>query len=340
MPKKKPASLQASMAQRTKIDPEAKLRFQKKDPPGTTYRCTCCGEFYPTQASYFYKSASPLYEGNNGFISVCKNCVRSYFDYLSKYFGGDDRKAMERICQLFDIYYCENAFVRADESQHEHLPLVSSYISKIGLKAFTEVGTNYLDTIRDRANAPITEAPKKPSFVEDEDDDDEEDSVKIEEWIRKWGPGYQPSEYELLDSHYDELKAMLSDDDPMKEIYIRDMCTTKVFQNRALMSSDADLYDKMTRSYQTTAKLANFKPKADIDTDSKEAAFGVFISNVEKYAPAEYYQDKTLFKDSDSIEDYFRRMIVRPFKNFITGSREMDPEYSVDTSDGGDATDA
>lgn len=330
---KQARSLAASQARKAKIDPEAKLRFQQKDPAGTTYRCVTCGTFYPTQAANFYQSFSPLYEGNNGFAPFCKDCIKSYTEYLIKYFGGDERRAIERVCQLYDLYYNDVAFERAESAVHERLPLVSAYMGKIKLKTFTESGSTYLDTLRDRDNAPVTSVKPKPSFVEEmgDDDDDDEDTLVPQKLLDFWGPGFMPSEYAFLEAHYQKLRQMTDEnDDQFQDTLLQDMAKTRVFQNRALASNDAELFDKMAKSYQASAKNANLKLKSNVsDVSSSTACFGAFIDQIERYCPAEYYQDKELFADHDGVEEYFKRFIVRPFKNFITGSNEMDPEFSV-----------
>ena len=53
------------------------------------------------------------------------------------------------------------------------------------------------------------------------------------------------------------------------------------------------------------------------------------IRTIEQYTPAEYYADKTLFKDADGIGEYFDRFIKRPLKNIFSGTKEMDLEYRV-----------
>ena len=59
------------------------------------------------------------------------------------------------------------------------------------------------------------------------------------------------------------------------------------------------------------------------------ATWGTLIQTIENYTPAEVYKDKKLFRDHDKIEEYFQRYIVRPFRNFFTGSNELDPEHSI-----------
>lgn len=44
------------------------------------YRCTCCGHKYKKQETNFGRSKSPIYKGNNGFVSICKNCVAELYE--------------------------------------------------------------------------------------------------------------------------------------------------------------------------------------------------------------------------------------------------------------------
>ena len=94
---------------------------------------------------------------------------------------------------------------------------------------------------------------------------------------------------------------------------------------------DADAYTKYTKSYQETLKSSKLRLSLDDDAGdgSDENCWGKFIQQIENYTPAELYKDKGLFADADSIGEYYRRFIVRPFKNFTTGSNDPDEEYRV-----------
>ena len=54
---------------------------------------------------------------------------------------------------------------------------------------------------------------------------------------------------------------------------------------------------------------------------------------IEKCTPADLYLRPKLFKDMDSAGEYYKRFVTRPFKNFFTGSRDQDPEFSVSIGD-------
>ena len=73
----------------------------------------------------------------------------------------------------------------------------------------------------------------------------------------------------------------------------------------------------------------NFTPRTMqlTNQDESQQAFGVWLRDIEKNRPAEYFEDKKLYHDYDGIMDYIERFIFRPMKNLITGSRDFDKEF-------------
>lgn len=317
-----------SRTSQTTINSDAELKADKKDPKGTRYRCSDCGEFFTDQKN-FYRSMSPLYAGNNGYFPVCKPCVKKYYDYLIEYFSGNEEKALDRMCSVMDLYYSDALAVASrGNSSSTSINRIASYISKTQMKQYSDKGTTYLDTIKDRISTTID------NLDDVEEVNESGEKVVSQRLIKQWGFGYEPEEYSFLDNHYKTLKTQISDDDPMQEIYIKDMCVTKVMQSRAQKANDADKYDKFQKSYQTTAKAANLKPvEKNNDFNNPDEAWGTYVGLIEQYAPADLYKRPKLFVDMDSIKEYYERFIVRPFKNFFTGSREQDKEFNITLGD-------
>ena len=56
---------------------------------------------------------------------------------------------------------------------------------------------------------------------------------------------------------------------------------------------------------------------------------GEMIRDIEEYCPAEYYKDKKLFADFDKVREYIDRFMTRPLRNLLTGSKELDKEFSL-----------
>ena len=80
-----------------------------------------------------------------------------------------------------------------------------------------------------------------------------------------------------------------------------------------------------------TTELEDRKQKKEDSV--KLDPLGVWISDIEKYTPAEYYKDKDLYRDADGIGGYASRFIFRPLKNLLTGSKELDKEFNLSKED-------
>lgn len=311
-----------SRTSQTTINSDAELKADKKDPKGTRYRCSDCGEFFTDQKN-FYRSMSPLYAGNNGYFPVCKSCVKKYYDYLIEYFSGNEEKALDRMCSVMDLYYSD-ALAVASKGANTSVSRIASYISKSQMKQFVDKGTTYLDTIKDRASTTIN------NLDDVEEVNESGEKVISPRVLKQWGFGYEPEEYSLLQEHYKMLTTQFTNADAVQDALIKDLCTIKVLQTRAMKKGDPDSFDKFTKLYHSTLKAGGLKTRSETDSiDDESACWGNFIKDVETLSPADIYLDKKMFDDVDKVKEYFERFILRPVINFFSGSRTQDSEFSV-----------
>lgn len=332
MPPRKTKQSAKSRAATTTINADAKVGdIHRDDDPIEGFRCTCCGKSFKTQKGNFSKSASPLWKHNDGFVPICKRCADKYYEQLIAYFTGNEEKAMDRICQIFDWYYSDEAFgmtrkISMDRSR------VGAYPSKMGLQHIKERGTTYLDTIKERASVVVSD------YDEFEEMKEQGETGITKAQINRWGLGFEETEYKQLDAHYKSLSDSIDSTDVVQDTLIKDLCEIKILQIRARNKGDADTFQKLAKLYQDTLKSANLKVKGSDHsamTDA-EACWGNFIRDVENYTPAEIYQDRKLFTDFDTLKEYMERFVTRPVKNFFLGTREMDAEFSIGVGEGDD----
>ena len=114
------------------------------------YRCTCCGHKYKKQEGNFGRSKSPIYKGNNGFLSICRNCIAEIYEQYVKFYDGDEDEAAERICQITDMYFDADIWAssrKISESRNgKSRNRISTYISRLNLNQVSEA-TTYSDTL-------------------------------------------------------------------------------------------------------------------------------------------------------------------------------------------------
>ena len=165
------------------------------------YRCTCCGHKYKKQETNFGRSKSPIYKGNNGFVSICKNCVAELYEQYVKFYDGDEDAAAERICQITDMYFDLDIWAssrKISESRNgKSRNRISTYISRLNLSQ-VDGATTYSDTLVRRWEANVENAPT----VEDVAKND--DIQTPEEVVRRFGVGFDAGDYDSMQYEYQD----------------------------------------------------------------------------------------------------------------------------------------
>ena len=284
--------------------------------------CQCGNELPPNQ---FFKSSSSLFSGL-GHMPICKGClVREFKKYKIEYQNA--QRAMQRLCMMFDIYF-DAALFDACKGDDEGV-IFGNYMRKTNLGQYK--GRTFDTTIEEGffftgEKASIDMAKK----------DDSEESPIDPRLIEKWGEGLLPLDYSILEDHYKYLKSANPNCDSNQEIFIIDLCYTKMQQMRAVRGNCVDDFNKLTESYRRTFTQAGLKTVQDTSANSEDC-WGVWQERIAQYTPEEYYKNKKLYKDFDGIGDYFQRFVMRPLQNLMHGTQDRDPEFCV--KDDGDEHD-
>lgn len=287
-----------------------------------TFTCCCCGE--DLSLTKFYKSFSEFYKDEH--LPICKDCFqRKFGQYAAEYHN--NKKAIQRLCMAFDIYFNEDLFDSCDVNDET---VVGNYFRKLNMKQ--HAGKTF-DTTIEEGNMELSGDRKKVKgkriAVVDEYDNVSEEEIKISpKDIEKWGIGFDPIDYQVLNSYYKQLKKANPDIGDNQEMFIIDMCYTNMQQMKALREGRIDDYSKLTESKRKSFQQSGLKVARET-TNSEDFTVGVNVELIEKYTPAEYYKNQELFQDFDSIKDYFGRFILRPLKNLMHGTVDRDYEYRV-----------
>lgn len=276
------------------------------------YYCIHCG--MEKSEDDFNKSQSGLY--CNFLLPVCKSCLDNIFETFKLQLDSP-RNAAQRVCMLFDIWWNEKIFNQIDPNENG---VIGKYVKKINKKQY--MGRTFSNSIEEGFR-----------LYASDDDDVEANTVEAvsESKVKKWGSGFTNTDYETLEDHYKYLKKANPNCDSNQEIFIMDLCYIKSQQMRALRESRIDDYNKLTDSYRKSFTQAGLKTVKDIADD--DIGFGVTIETIERYTPAEYYRDQSLFRDFDKLKDYIERFMLRPLRNLMHGSKDRDSEFYIKEED-------
>lgn len=289
----------------------------KKESEQVVYVCCQCNKPLAS-LNDFYKAYSGLY-ARTGHLPICKDCLGKLLDlYIEKY--GDVRRAMQRLCMAFDLYYNDSIFDTCDDGTSA---MLGNYIKRLNMVQYK--GRTF-DTTLDEGFE--FNKPKKTSKKKDLDKDEPEEEKIAQEDIDKWGFGFAQTDYDVLNSHYKLLKNANPNCDSNQEIFINDLCYTKMQQMKAVREGRVDDYNKLTESYRKSFQQAGLKTVRDSNLND-EFTIGVTAEMIEKYTPAEYYKNKELYKDYDNIGGYIERFLLRPLRNLMHGTKDRDYEFYV-----------
>ena len=286
------------------------IRKKLKDNP----LCSCCGKEYEQQSGNFFYSDSPIYAGNKGFFRICKECTEKLYSRYVQQFG-NSYKAMERMCQIFDIYYDVVAFEKVLEKNTENI--MAAYIKKMQL--FQYKGKTYSDTI-------LETAPKSIDTIKDVQKQD--DSSATKKAVGAWGYGFSPEEYNTLNDMYDDWRARVVIN-RTKEALVRELCIIKLQMNAAIRGNDIDGYIKLMKTYIDTLKSANLAPiQEDASTKEGEKPIGVMIKNLEDYKPV--CECPPEYRDVDGIIKYIQVYFIGHLSAMLKFKNKYAEMYRVE----------
>ena len=293
------------------------------------YRCSHCGHWYISQAN-FYKTPSPLYEKNNGYLTVCKGCAQNLFDEHCKEVENDLHAAMRLTCHELDWPYDEETFDSVAEKTRIRGHLIESYAAIIGNAKYT-IGLSYSDTMIKEMQEPIPFV--MPDVSVDELVENQIDLERIEK--RKWASrffgrrftedqlDYLCDEYAEWEEEYKPKKK--ADKDLYKNICLMDL---KIYEGSAT--------EKDFKVYQDLMESAGAKPKQQAENAlAEQNTLGTLIKFWEDNDPVP--EPAPEWQDVDGIWKYFTTWILGHlcemfgFDNeYATLYREEKAKYSVE----------
>lgn len=251
--------------------------------------CSCCGkEFTRQQDKFFKNNYSDLYKSNNGFLTVCKECVlERYEKYKFELDSAED--AMRLICQNFDMYFSLNIFESAKKLGKGYC---SSYFARTNLMQGKDKTS--INTLKEEA------ADKIRTSLQVENEDISEDTVRF------WGTGYTISEYKMLDEEYSSWVVNKNNGDkPNKslETVFKQSCMILIDLQRARASGKTSDITSLSKAYLDCLTSAGLKPIQEDNTSVAEKnSLGVLIEKWEQSEPVPEISSE--FADVDKIKHY------------------------------------
>ena len=308
----------------------------------TKAKCTCfyCGKEYVD--TNYYNSNSEFYS-NVGKIPYCKQCIEKFYQqYYEKYTNEGcltpEKKAIQRLCMVFDIYYKEDVFNSAMnkiKSSNMNISPMAQYMKTIQLSQYNRKKETYENTISEAEQESFAMA--SISSISDETTVDQ----KTKDFF---GNGFVDEDYIFLKREYEDWTARHECNTKAQEEVIKDICFNRL-QNLKALRKGEDTKD-ITASFQKMLDAGKLQPKQNAgDTTADNQTFGTLIDKWENERPLPEIDEE--LKDVDKIgfyvDTFFRghtcRMlnVKNAFSNLYSSMMKKftvnKPEYNLDEDD-------
>ena len=273
--------------------------------------CMHCGE---EKQSEFYLSNNPLH-GIYGKIPLCKKCIQ---DIYSFYYEQSKHPVMSLYYtfQKIDTPLMSNIVNTITEAEIDKPEIVGKIMRQLRLPH----NTGYLSF--DDTDVMVDDTGGIDTFG------DEYSNLDYGYLEFFWGSGFTPKEYVYLEKRYKSLMEMSDGVDLFESdtMLLKEICHTEL-TIRQLRERKSD-YTKQSDSLQKLMASASIR-----STDIKQAksgelknTYGVWVEQIEKNDPAEFFDKKPLYTDFDGLLKYLKKWVFRPLKNLLAGSRDFDVE--------------
>lgn len=286
-------------SQQTKpVKKQIKKKSSKPVTPDKTairsdYYCCRCSKSYKRQKGNFPATQSPLYSGNNGYLTTCNDCFEELFEHY-RHVLGEEKEAVKRMCLKYDYYWSEDIYEMLANTPTGGARM-RTYVSKNNLIKY--IGKTYDDTLDEQmAQTAEREEHDSSSGVvytntdlhnTDADDTGTNDEDIDESVIAYWGTGLRPNKYMELETRRKYWLSQYPDGtvlDPGADALLRQICGLEIDINH--LRAEGRSTEKLSSTLNGLLGSMNLQPSQKKEvTEENYIPFGVEIARWEEEKP-------------------------------------------------------
>lgn len=262
--------------------------------PRYEFKCTMCG-LESNSAKSFYAAQSKLYKGNDGLLNICRNCCSQLFKDLLTEYDGNELYAMDRFCQMNDIYFSPDIVDSANSEANLKENYISAYMKKINLVQYKF--KTYSDT--------ITEHSGVINGSEDLNKVNADGKILAEQTVDFFGPGFTPSEYKYLQDQYNDWITRHECNTKAQEELFKALSIAQLAIRKTASSGDSKARNEAIKAFQDLLGTANLQPKQTKGADSAMIEANTLGTLIEKWENDKPIPDPDPdFQDVDGIKHF------------------------------------
>lgn len=276
------------------------------------FYCCRCSRSYKKQKGNFPATQSPLFSGNNGYLTTCNECFEELFEHY-RHVLGEEKEAVKRMCLKYDYYWSEDIYEMLANTPTGGARM-RTYVSKNNLIKY--IGKTYDDTLDEQKtldeergsyekSSPVagytsvnhTEEGQAAELTEEDLD---------EGIVAYWGTGLRLNKYIELETRRKYWLSQYPDGtvlDPGAEALLRQICGLEIDINH--LRAEGKSTEKLSSTLNGLLGSMNLQPSQKRETaEENYIPFGMEI--------ARWEEDKPVIDPDPEFED------VDGFKKNIT----------------------
>jgi len=285
-----------------------------------TSHCRRCRQEKPR--GNFIDATNTLLD-TNGLMSVCNDCIEELFSNIYGY-SGSIEATIHKLCRMLDVAYVPAAIESAKKSMESKItngrnPSPTSLFGVYKHLAKVMSRTGLKDTMVDMMyrEVPGNDIPKDPEKVLDPDAFEGASDL-----LQFWGTD-DIEEIVFLEREFANFKKTHKADTYAEIILMKEVCH-KILE-MDIARREGRSVDSMLKALQEVMKNLAISPNiTNAASGNAVDSFGSWIKEIESTRPAEWVEDKSIFKDVDNLEAYSEKYITSPLRTFVTGNKEFD----------------
>ena len=274
-----------------------------------------CRKCQETKSSKeFYTSVDSI--DSNGFMSICKTCANSLYENnfaIERSF----EKALLRTCKSLNIAWIPKAV----DSAKTHIDNFKSQ-GKTDIQVFG-IYKSKLMTLGNLSGDSVLTFEEYPTQESIKVNTPEQEANETYQELQDFWGKRPYEDIQFLQKEFNALGgADAFKDDRPKAILLREIC----FQMLDIEKSrDQVGVEKKVKALAELMGNSAIRPdqKKVADGNKSSEAFGVWLADIEKYKPAEWWKDQSIYRDVNDIKGYWDTHILRPFLNFWGVQKNM-----------------
>lgn len=272
----------------------------------------CIGHGRNMPIDKFYESRNPYHR--NGVLPYCKDCLKDMVkDRLDK--SHNLERSLWLSCADCGIPFYKDLYeiIYDKTKESKSIPnYMGLYMQRLLKYKSANDKWSFEDT--DVSMGEVKTLQEKEAILESQ----------IKEFKMLWGYEYSIEEIGYLEWRYDIYTEGKSLTEYQASRY-RDLCICELRINK-------DPTDK--NALDMKAKIANELGENQFKIDKEQSVGEQILENsiflMEKYEPAEYYEEQDLYKDAFNIGKYWKDYVLRPIRNLVTGSKDYNVKENVE----------